>query len=633
MDEVWLVSICLTFLAFVIVLLSLRKTNNETENAVKAKERSPAPVFASAQPAARFMEMTLEDIEKSMERLGAVMGAETEKQPQPDQQSAPASQARAVEVKALPVPKAELINEHFATEDWEFEDDEEIGALQCEGAEKQYYHLYWDEESLPDRSSYSVREKADLTRRKKTYNLDTRERDMTCSNILQSSSNPLYLQYSGKQFIRCQRSGQVDKEILRTCTIHQSDSTAQPTTELSKSLQPASGHNVNEISTQLNLRLCMDRPIYLESGDTDDCGKLCGEEFSLLNYKLQTSHGDSESESSSMDSFFPPSPRLRKWSPIPLSLGHYMEREDSSSIDDNSSSPTNSKDSRFTSHEESSSSDISLLSFVSDSSLSESDIRDHKNSTLITRLRTGLVKTVTKNDKTPLPDLVPDSSITNLNASKDVAVCDMQIYFTETERKGDLFGGQKSDSHPCSVSSEESLTSLCIVQPTTFYSGEPNTTSMILNVENAGRQISSECSREPVNRRSEKQYRRKHVKDDTSAIDTFLYCKDAENQHEGALCETSPSQDIWPDYNQVKIEPSEQAAPRRHGAGEGLEIMEHPPATSSTRNIMEQIEQAVQETPEHAKERSEYVRVRRAPAAPRLETPPRDEIPHSRSFE
>lgn len=92
MDEVWLVSICLTFLAFVIVLLSLRKTNNETENAVKAKERSPAPVFASAQPAARFMEMTLEDIEKSMERLGAVMGAETEKQPQPDQQSAPASQ-------------------------------------------------------------------------------------------------------------------------------------------------------------------------------------------------------------------------------------------------------------------------------------------------------------------------------------------------------------------------------------------------------------------------------------------------------------------------------------------------------------------------------------------------------------
>lgn len=68
------------------------------------------------------------------------------------------------------MPKAELINEHFATEDWEFEDDEEIGALQCEGAEKQYYHLYWDEESLPDRSSYSVREKADLTRRK--VNLD-----------------------------------------------------------------------------------------------------------------------------------------------------------------------------------------------------------------------------------------------------------------------------------------------------------------------------------------------------------------------------------------------------------------------------------------------------------------------------
>ncbi|XP_078274648.1 uncharacterized protein LOC144604281 isoform X1 [Rhinoraja longicauda] len=82
---------------------------------------------------------------------------------------------------------------------------------------------------------------------------------------------------------------------------------------------------------------------------------------------------------------------------------------------------------------------------------------------------------------------------------------------------------------------------------------------------------------------------------------------------------------------EVKIEPSEQVAPQRHGAGEGLEIMEHPPATSSTRNIMEQIEQAVQETPDHAKERSEYVRVRRAPPAPRLETPPRDEMPQSRS--
>ncbi|XP_069761435.1 uncharacterized protein [Narcine bancroftii] len=166
MDEVWLVSLCLTFLAFVIALLSLRKADNEAEGSAKAKERSAEPAFASVQPAPRFMEMTLEDIGKSLERLGAVLGAEVETQSGAEVPGAPGSKARAFAVKALPVPKAELVNQHFDTEEWEFEDEEEMDALQHEGAEKQYYHLYWDNESLPDRSNYSVVEKTDLTKRK-----------------------------------------------------------------------------------------------------------------------------------------------------------------------------------------------------------------------------------------------------------------------------------------------------------------------------------------------------------------------------------------------------------------------------------------------------------------------------------
>ncbi|GCB72832.1 hypothetical protein scyTo_0006487 [Scyliorhinus torazame] len=85
---------------------------------------------------------------------------------------------------------------------------------------------------------------------------------------------------------------------------------------------------------------------------------------------------------------------------------------------------------------------------------------------------------------------------------------------------------------------------------------------------------------------------------------------------------------------QVKIEPSEQVDPRRHGGGEGKEIQAHPPAATATQNIMEQIEQAVQETLDHNRERSEFIRVRLAPPAPQLETPPRDDVlqykyPHS----
>ncbi|XP_043567449.1 uncharacterized protein LOC122560646 [Chiloscyllium plagiosum] len=84
---------------------------------------------------------------------------------------------------------------------------------------------------------------------------------------------------------------------------------------------------------------------------------------------------------------------------------------------------------------------------------------------------------------------------------------------------------------------------------------------------------------------------------------------------------------------QDKIKPSEQVDPRRHGAGEGKEILEHPPAATATQNIMEQIEQAVQETLDHNRERSEFVRVRRAPPAPRFETLPRDDMLQNKTLD
>ncbi|XP_067859705.1 uncharacterized protein [Heptranchias perlo] len=76
MDEVWIVSLCLSFLVIVITVLSLRKSDGKSESSAKGKERTPEPVSSLPQVAARYMELTLEDIEKSLERLGAVLGTE-----------------------------------------------------------------------------------------------------------------------------------------------------------------------------------------------------------------------------------------------------------------------------------------------------------------------------------------------------------------------------------------------------------------------------------------------------------------------------------------------------------------------------------------------------------------------------
>ncbi|XP_078096584.1 uncharacterized protein LOC144510715 isoform X2 [Mustelus asterias] len=89
MDEVWMMSLCLTFFAFVVALFSMRKSD---EAPAKDKEqKSPVPVFSSSQPAARSMELTLEDIEKSLERLGAVLGVEPPSVKAACRQQAPAS--------------------------------------------------------------------------------------------------------------------------------------------------------------------------------------------------------------------------------------------------------------------------------------------------------------------------------------------------------------------------------------------------------------------------------------------------------------------------------------------------------------------------------------------------------------
>uniref|UniRef100_UPI00398ECD29 uncharacterized protein isoform X2 n=1 Tax=Pristiophorus japonicus TaxID=55135 RepID=UPI00398ECD29 len=701
MDEVWLVSLCLTVLALVIAVFSLKKSDDKSESSAKGKkERSSEPVYSSSpQPTARCMELTLEDIEKSLERLGAVLGTEpptaTAKGTAPwrhapdsdtqasllgpeeqqqyrrvgrvsepqgwaedsdnDTWSHAERQDRVVAVKALPLPKPELVKQLLATEDWEFEDEEEIGALQCEGADKQYYQLYWDEESLPDRSNKSVVERADLNRRKQTYSMDTRERDRSCSAVLQLDSNPLYLQDSGKhhmsdQFgttlVRFQRNEQIDNDKLESCTVKQISSTPQLlTNELSMSFQSVSGDKGSETDTELNLSLCTDGQKHHENEnqisswtgrDTDGDGSLCFEEFSLLRYKLQIKHRGSDSESSSMDSCLSPSPTLNKWS----SVACLSQGDDASSIEDVSSSPANSKDSRFTPYDESSGSDISLLSFLSDSNLSESssknaDSRNSKNSTLVARMRTGLGNTIAKTDKTLWPTLASEPSVAKLDTSNEVVVVgDLQNYFTKTNRNTHVLSGRKSEICSCALSSERELpTCLCTLQSAAFYSGEPNTTEELPNVENVGYQMNTEDSGEPVKWRLEKRYKRKQVKNDVSALHNFSHCEDPHKWQDGTLRKTKSPQQLWPEFEQVKIEPSEQVDPRRHGGGEGREVLEHPPATSATQNIMDQIEQAVQETLDHNRERSEFIRVRRAPPAPRLETPPRDDVLQPRSLQ
>eukprot|EP00061_Rhincodon_typus_P018993 g48411.t1 len=78
MDEVWMLSLCLTLFAFVVALLSMRKSDDTSASSAKGNEpKSPDPIPPSPQPAARYMELTLEDIEKSLERLGAVLGIES----------------------------------------------------------------------------------------------------------------------------------------------------------------------------------------------------------------------------------------------------------------------------------------------------------------------------------------------------------------------------------------------------------------------------------------------------------------------------------------------------------------------------------------------------------------------------
>ncbi|XP_038676215.1 uncharacterized protein LOC119978556 isoform X2 [Scyliorhinus canicula] len=668
MDEVWMVSLCLTFFAFVVAFLSLKKSDGTRESSAKGKEqRSPEPVTSSPQPAARYMELTLEDIEKSLERLGAVLGMEspgvkapasdsdshslsgTEEQPYQrggmgaasrgwaerrggEAWSHPERQDRVV--KALPLPKLELANQLFATEDWEFE-DEEICAFQCEGAGKQYYHLYWDEESLPDRSSKSVVERTELNRRKVNHDqqvyMETRESDRTCSALLQSGSNPLYLQDPGKQpmtgqlgttLVRFHSSEQIDNDKLESCTAKEFDPISSQLVNELLSLQSTSGDKSSETDPELNLNLCTDRQTGHESENqisswtdrnTDEDGSLYFEEFSLLRSKLQIRHRGSDSENSSMDSCLPSFPGLDKWPSVPLSLSHYLERDDTSSTDDISSSPANSRESRFTSHDESSSSDSSLLSFWNDTSLSESntksaDCRDSRN--IIAKLRTDLVTKVPETDKALWPLPISEPPVVKLNASSEMLVSgDLPNILTETARNNHVRSGSKCEICSCASSSEKQPpNSLYTLQSTAFYTGEPNTAEELLNVESANYQRNIEDSGEPVKWRLEKKCGLKQVKNDDSVVHYLSHCEDPRKWQDSTLWETRSLQQLWPECEQ------------------GKEIQAHPPAATATQNIMEQIEQAVQETPDHNRERSEFIRIRLAPPAPQLETPPRDDV-------
>ncbi|XP_007891871.1 uncharacterized protein LOC103178760 isoform X2 [Callorhinchus milii] len=135
MDEVWVVSLCFTLLAIMVAILSLRKPDPECQSIGKVSERSQepsSPSRAEPQTAARYLELTLEDIEKSLERLGAVLSSETptsdspascsasEEQPQRDRRgeanprSHPRAQGKVFE--RPPVPNAENFTEHIELE-------------------------------------------------------------------------------------------------------------------------------------------------------------------------------------------------------------------------------------------------------------------------------------------------------------------------------------------------------------------------------------------------------------------------------------------------------------------------------------------------------------------------------------
>ncbi|XP_048407718.1 uncharacterized protein LOC125462147 isoform X2 [Stegostoma tigrinum] len=402
--------------------------------------------------------------------------------------------------------------------------------------------------------------------------MDTRAGDRTCSALLQSGRNSLYLESSGKAstsdqlgttLVRFQISESKDNDNLESCIVKEVESpTPQMLSELSLSLQTANGDKCSETDTELNLNLCTDRQkshngenqiSSWTNTETDGDGSLGFEESSLLHFKFQIQHKVSDPENSSMDSCLPPSPRLDKRS-IPLSLIHYTERDDTSSTDDESSSPANSSESRFTSYDESSSSDSSLFSFLNDSSLSETnsknaDCRDSRNSMLTAEMRTGLMNKVTETDKTLCPLTANEPSVANLDTSSEVVVTDvLPNSFPETVKNNHVLSCRKSEIGSCLHSSvSQSPTSLSNFHSAAFYSKEPQTTDELFHVENAGCQMNTENSGEPLKWRLEKQYKWKQMKNDISFIHNMSHF-DNPHKWQDDLWETRSHQ---PEFEQV----------------------------------------------------------------------------------
>ncbi|XP_064415204.1 uncharacterized protein LOC135357217 [Latimeria chalumnae] len=74
MDEVWVVSLCLTLLAIVIGLLSLRP-KSESESSKKGKE-DKAPVlqlYSGGDVGGKHLELSVEEIQRSLERLSKIL--------------------------------------------------------------------------------------------------------------------------------------------------------------------------------------------------------------------------------------------------------------------------------------------------------------------------------------------------------------------------------------------------------------------------------------------------------------------------------------------------------------------------------------------------------------------------------
>ncbi|XP_007891870.1 dentin sialophosphoprotein-like isoform X1 [Callorhinchus milii] len=512
----------------------------------------------------------------------------------------------AVTLMILPLTKAEIMNQTRVTEDWDFEvEDEELGSLQCEGADKQYYHLYWDEESLTDRSNNSVLERTDLNKRKLAHIMDSPERGEPYS-ALQSSSSSLCLQESdGSQsdssVQRFQQINQLDSDKLESNTTKGIHSTTQlpQFSKLSTSPDSASGSKASETNIDLKLSLSSDKEKQCGSGrqvissigiSPDGNGSLCFDNLKHSEDQIRQRVSDLET---SMDNTCILTPqRTIKCSTMPLCSSQCTEQDDTSSgTDELSSTPSFlTQSSRFTSGEEFSGSDESVLSFLNDSSSSESSCKDREerdsvNSTYIARMTTGLVNTNLKPD-TLLSALNSQHTLRMLDSSREVAGGNSQNRLMEPDGNLPIMSGS-----PTLSSSRASR------ERNRFYDAEfhnkgqlhPSRNILVNLLYKRNSVENLEESGEPVKRKLDNMHGWKPLNSGISANPSDS--ESPQKLQDVTVWQTRSVQQPLPEFEQGKV-------------------FERPPVPNAE-NFTEHIELEIQETVDHNRDRPEVIRARR----------------------